>query len=192
MACWGNHYWEGRIMTRDEFVRLVQHSLVSYRDGGVAQMAAQDALLAAFDTQAAEVKALMEIRTEEIDRLEARALAAESSLAEVGRLKIYGANAAANEWVPRVRVLEAEVEALRAERDEWRQSAVARKQAAEEWNAAWHERNKEALAAEHSLAEAVGTLREIAKSEEIDAVGAVARAEIARALLATLAAKGEP
>jgi len=37
----------------------------------------------------AEVKALMEIRTEEIDRLEARALAAESSLAEaVGALRL--------------------------------------------------------------------------------------------------------
>jgi hypothetical protein len=42
-------------------------------------------------------------------------------------------------------------DAQAAEVAEWRQSATARKQAAEEWNAAWHERNKEALAAESAL-----------------------------------------
>lgn len=46
------------------------------------------------------------------------------------------------------------IAALEAEVEEYRQSAAARKQAAEEWNAAWHERNREALAAESSLAAA--------------------------------------
>jgi hypothetical protein len=57
-------------MTRDEFVRLVQHSLVSYRDGGVAQMAAQDALLAAWDAQTAEVRQLLRLSDDEIARRE--------------------------------------------------------------------------------------------------------------------------
>ena len=164
-------------MTRDEFVRLVQHSLVSYRDGGVAQMAAQDALLAAFDTQAAEVEAL---------RAEARVAA---DVSEGWRLRALAA--------------ESEVEALRAERDEWRQSAVARKQAAEEWNAAWHERNKEALAAEHSLAEAVGALKEAesamtwALDKSPEACQAMVKESApwrikARALLTKLAAKETP
>ncbi len=59
------------------------------------------------------------------------------------------------------------LEAMTKERNEWRRSAEVRKQAAIEWNTAWHERNREALAADSTVSALRAELAE-SRSYSID------------------------